>query len=279
MHKDLRAKIKQATEASGIEKPDFLALLNLIDQHYDQMEATITQSLTATTPIEAIFDSVTEALLSVSESGIVCNCNKICSRYFGLTKDQLIGSKIEHILPEVKGQSLERFLTPFIANLEATLPRVEGGQVEALRANGDAFVAEIAASQIAAGEGRIFVISLRDVTGRQLADATLKENEERYRALVENAPESIVVFDIDKGHLVDANDVQHGGSDCCPSDRRRSARRCSLTVCRPSVSSAAMSIGRWPASTRPLSGCTRIRTARKFPAKFALVGCRQTARG
>ena len=88
MHKDLRNKIKQATEESGIEKPDFVELLSLIDAHYDKMEATITQSLTTTTPIEAIFDSVAEALLSVSESGIVCNCNKICSSFFGLTKDQ-----------------------------------------------------------------------------------------------------------------------------------------------------------------------------------------------
>ena len=124
MHKDLRDKIKRATEESGIEKPDFVELLNLIDQHYDKMEATITQSLTSTTPIEAIFDSVTEALLSVSESGIVCNCNKICSRYFGLTKDQLIGSKIEHILPEAKGQPLDRYLTPFMSDLEDTLPQV-----------------------------------------------------------------------------------------------------------------------------------------------------------
>ena len=61
MHKDLREKIKQATEESGIEKPDFVELLSLIDAHYDKMEATITQSLTTTTPIEAIFDSVAEA--------------------------------------------------------------------------------------------------------------------------------------------------------------------------------------------------------------------------
>jgi len=207
MHKELRDKIKQATESSAIEKPDFIELLRLVDQHYDQMEATITQSLTSTTPIKAIFDSVTEALLSVSESGIVCSCNKVCTHYFGLTRDQLIGSKIEHILPEAKKHAtLERFLTPFMTNLDETQLRVEGGHVDAFRANGESFVAEIHSSELEAGAGKVFVISLRDVTGRQEAETALKENEERFRALIENAPEAIVVFDVDTGCFVDAND-------------------------------------------------------------------------
>ena len=206
MQKELRDKIKIATEASSIEKPDFLELLSLIDQHYDKMEATITQSLTSTTPIEAIFDSVTEALLSVSESGIVCNCNRICSYYFGLTKDQLIGSKVEHILPAAKGKTVAEFVAPFTSNLDASQLRVETGQVDAIRANGEKFIAELNASELQAGGGRIFVISLRDVTGRQKAEIALKENEERFRALIENAPEAIVVFDVDEGCFADVND-------------------------------------------------------------------------
>jgi diguanylate cyclase (GGDEF)-like protein/PAS domain S-box-containing protein len=170
------------------------------------MEATITQSLTNTTPIEAIFDSVTEALLSVSESGIICNCNKVCSYYFGLTRDQLIGSKIEHVLPAVKNRAVEKFLEPFMSNLDTSQVDVTGGQVDALRANGDKFVAEISASRLKAGDGHIFVISLRDVTGRQAAENALKHNEERYRALIENAPEAIVVFDPEKSSFVDANE-------------------------------------------------------------------------
>ena len=82
MHKELRDKIKRATEESGIEKPDFLELLHLIDQHYDKMEATITQSLTNTTLIEAIFDSVTEAPLrpaKAASSATATRCARITS--------------------------------------------------------------------------------------------------------------------------------------------------------------------------------------------------------
>ena len=48
MHQELRQRIKDATEKSGINKLDFIALLRLIDQHYDKMEETIDESLSQT---------------------------------------------------------------------------------------------------------------------------------------------------------------------------------------------------------------------------------------
>ncbi len=208
MRQELRDKIDRMTESgsSTIKKSEFLELLELIDDHYDKMEATLTQSLIQTTPIEAIFDSVTEALLSVSESGVVRNCNKVCTHYFGLTRDQLIGSNIQHILPAVRSQNLGEYLKPFMSNLEDTNVSVERGQVDALRADGDRFVAEIQASPLDLLGSTVYVISLRDVTERLQAEKALKENEERYRALVENAPDAIVVFDIDENRFCDAND-------------------------------------------------------------------------
>ena len=137
MRMDLRDRIRAATEASGISKPDFVELLKLIDQHYDKMEATISESLhtqslrTQThTPIEAIFDSVTQALLSVGTDAIIRNCNRVCSHYFGLTKDQLIGSNIADILPGAKNQSIGDFLSPYMTNLDDTQIELVAGEVD-----------------------------------------------------------------------------------------------------------------------------------------------------
>ena len=49
MHRELRQRIKEATEKSGINKLDFIELLKLIDEHYDKMEASISESLTTQT--------------------------------------------------------------------------------------------------------------------------------------------------------------------------------------------------------------------------------------
>jgi PAS domain S-box-containing protein len=70
--------------------------------------------------------------------------------------------------------------------------------------------------------------SLREAEKK--AVAALRESEERYRTLVENAPEAIVVFDADLGRFVDCNDnalrlfrvtrdelMQHGPADLSPA--------------------------------------------------------------
>lgn len=191
-------------------KPDFLELLRRMDAHYDRMETTVADSLSgrfaSQTPIEIVFDSVTDALLCVGADGVIRNCNRVATSYFGYGRYELLGMPLQELLPEMGQQSLPQFLEPCTADLEASAPDVRQDEVTARRSSGVTFCAEINASRLRSGEGDIFVVSLRDISERKEAERALRENEERYRALVEHAPEAIVVLDADKNRFVDAND-------------------------------------------------------------------------
>jgi diguanylate cyclase (GGDEF)-like protein/PAS domain S-box-containing protein len=210
MRTELNQRVKQAARKSGDSKLDFLTLLKMIDRHYDKMEATTTQSLTqtfsATTPIEAILDSVTEALLSVNTAGVIESCNKVCSRYFGLPAEELQGSTLSILLPALGEQAVADFLAPYMSDVDATQVEFVGGETRAIRADGEVFDVEINASKLSSNKSDTFIVSLRDISARKRAAKTEQENEERYSALVDNSPEAIVVLDVETLRFCDAND-------------------------------------------------------------------------
>src|SRR5690606_7299137 len=127
------------------------------------------QPFRATTPVGVIFDSVTDALLSVGSKGIIRNCNKVCARYFGVPRDLLIGAPVATILPAARKHALADYLQPFMTNLDDTHIEFCGGEVVAARADGETFIAEIHASSLVTPEDEVFVISLRDITDRKEA--------------------------------------------------------------------------------------------------------------
>lgn len=204
-------RISDATDGPGVRKPDFRNLLTKIDRYYDKKDVldnqSPTQTFSATMPIEAIFESISEALITVSISGVIRSCNKACSRYFGVSRDDLIGSHLGEVLVGASKKSVADFLAPFMSHMDDTQIEIKDGVAIALRNNGEQFDVEINASRLASLEAEFFVISLRDLREHKQAAGASKENDARYRALVDDAPEPVVVLDVNTFRFSDANDA------------------------------------------------------------------------
>ncbi len=143
----------------------------------------------------AVTESANDAIVTAAGTGNIVGWNAAAERLFGYTETEIIGQPIAVLMPE-------RFRNLHSAGLARVVaggaPHVIGKTVElaGLRKGGSEFPLELSLAQWQAAGGQFFTAIIRDITGRKLAEETLRENEEIFRRFVEYSP--IYVFLKDK---------------------------------------------------------------------------------
>lgn len=154
--------------------------------------------------VRAILESVKDAIVTIDLDGRILSANISAQRIFGASEAEMRESMISTLVPAIDPPG--PVLSTLSRRLGDTMLDLAPKRIEARRSSGKLFPAELTVSMVLSGDSTCYVLSLRDITDRIRNEAALRDSEARYRALVENAPEAIVVLDVDKGRFVDANE-------------------------------------------------------------------------
>ncbi|HSG66699.1 MAG TPA: PAS domain S-box protein, partial [Gammaproteobacteria bacterium] len=175
-----------------------------------ELDATdVNETLEQATPIggtavRAILESVKDAILTTDPDGRIASANFSAQRIFGASEADLRAIDISALVPDLDPPGPT--LSVMSKRLGDTFLDLAPKLVEARRGNGHLFPAELTVSLVLSGDSARYVLSLRDISDRVRNETALRDSEARYRALVENAPEAIVVLDVGAGKFVDANE-------------------------------------------------------------------------
>jgi PAS domain S-box-containing protein len=143
---------------------------------------------------KAIFDTGPDATLVVDEDGNIVMVNELAEKLFGYTCTELVGKKIELLLPE-------RYRKGHVADRKGYNQNPERRQMGANRdisgrkKDGSEFFAEVTISPICLQEKMLIVSSVRDVTERKEKDNKLLQNEQQFRHTLDNLLELVVILD------------------------------------------------------------------------------------
>ena len=226
LHPALKAQLRELQLRTGNAVPDVPMLLRLINEHYgtiererrgivesmrrmaDEAQALAHEARTQSGEhLQVILDHIKDVVLLVDADGLIRTFNPTGARVFGYAEDEVTGKRIDLLLPKIaSNESVPEALERLAASLGDTALDLSARELWAMHKDGRMFPAEIAVSKAPLSRQQMFVLCLRDVSERHASEQAMRESAQRYRLLVDHAPEAIVVLDVDSGRFVDAND-------------------------------------------------------------------------
>ena len=139
-----------------------------------------------------LLEAAPDAMVVVNEQGEIVLVNVQAEKQFGYRRDELIGQMVTNIIPV---GFAERLIADGTRTAADALAQQIGTGIElsALRKDGSEFPIEIMLSPLDSAEGILVTAAIRDITMRRAAAEHLVRMEERYRGLLEAAPDAMVV--------------------------------------------------------------------------------------
>ncbi|MEW6733264.1 MAG: PAS domain S-box protein [Acidobacteriota bacterium] len=151
----------------------------------------ITRDLTERHQAEEQFRLATESapngIVMVNEQGNIILVNSQTEKMFGYTRSELLGSSIELLVPKRLHTQHAMYRRDFISDPQAR-PMGVGRDLFGLRKDGSEFPIEIGLNPIKTEQGNLVLSTIVDITERKRA-------EERFRLVVESAPNGITMVD------------------------------------------------------------------------------------
>ena len=147
----------------------------------------------AASQLRLLIDTANDAVVAIDDQSVIVDWNRTAERMFGWTRDEAIGQVLTQLIVpprhrEAHHRGLARFLAPGTQGILNR--RIE---TTALTRDAREFDIELSVWPVEAGGRFTFSAFLRDISERKRAEGMLRASEEKYRQVVENAYEGIIV--------------------------------------------------------------------------------------
>lgn len=140
-------------------------------------------------------ESAPNAMVMIDQQGRIVLVNGQTERFFGYSRDELLGQSVELLVPERFRGEHPAFRNEFFIHPETRSMGV-GRELFGRRKDGSEFPVEIGLNPIQTEEALFVLSAIVDITERKRTEVELRASEERFRLLVDGVRDySIIMLD------------------------------------------------------------------------------------
>lgn len=138
-----------------------------------------------------VLNTIVDGIITVNETGMVEMANPAAARMFGYRGEDMAGCGVDTLMPELRDWKLGNGI-PHHPGSEHSNGGGAARRAAAVRSDGSRFTVELSMNQSATPDGRLFTISIRDITWRLRAEAQLSEAKAREQATRNRIQETLL---------------------------------------------------------------------------------------
>ncbi|SFD07498.1 PAS domain S-box-containing protein/diguanylate cyclase (GGDEF) domain-containing protein [Thiohalospira halophila DSM 15071] len=120
--------------------------------------------------LDAILRAAGDAIITADADGVIHDFNPAAEAMFGYTADQMVGTKLNHLMPEPHATHHDEYLRHYEETGEAKVIGI-GRELEAVRADGSRFPIELNVTDTGLRDPRLFIGVVRDISERRQREA------------------------------------------------------------------------------------------------------------
>ncbi|WP_262028125.1 PAS domain-containing sensor histidine kinase [Microvirga sp. Mcv34] len=124
--------------------------------------------------LHSILETVPEALITISEKGVVESFSRSASALFGYLPDEVIGRNISMLMPSPYREAHDSYLERYLLTGEKRIIGI-GRVVSGQRKDGSVFPMELAVGEVKVGAQHMFTGFIRDLTATQKVEQELRQ--------------------------------------------------------------------------------------------------------
>lgn len=146
--------------------------------------------------LSAVINTTADGIIVIDARGLIESFNPAAERLFGYREDDVIGKKINMLMPSPYRDEHDGYIDRYLTTGRAAIIG-KGREVRGRRRDGSEFPMHLSVGEMTIDGERKFTGVVHDLTERARVNEQLRASEARWRAVIDSAIDGIIVIDPD----------------------------------------------------------------------------------